>query len=81
MLEGTRISAHKPNISLTLAKATEGNAGGTIRVPASKLLAYDQQLGFTRLRLTGGAVLEVREGTDQIDRLVRAAASHGNLAW
>jgi len=42
------------------------------------MITYDQQIGFTRLRLTKGRVLEVREGTDQIDRLVRGAAA--NLA-
>ncbi|MGA9450653.1 MAG: hypothetical protein WBW41_04825 [Verrucomicrobiia bacterium] len=74
-------SSNEPKIiSLTLAKVTEGNPGGTVSVPASRLLAYDQQMGFTRLKLTGGTVLDVREGTDQIDRLVRAAASKGNPA-
>ena len=73
-------SLDEPNVSLTLATVGEGNPSGTIRVPASKLLAYDQQMGFTRLRLTGGTVLDVREGTDQIDWLVRAVASHGKPA-
>ena len=39
------------------------------------MITYDQQIGFTRLRLTKGRVLEVREGTDQIDRLIRGAAA------
>ena len=74
-------SSNEPKfISLTLAKVSEGNPGSTISVSASRLLAYDQQMGFTRLKLTGGTVLDVREGTDQIDRLVRAAASKGNPA-
>jgi hypothetical protein len=76
--------AHTPSdesiISFTLARASEGDPNGTVRVPASQLLAYDQQLGFTRLKLMGGTVLDVREGTDQIDRLVRAAAARGNPA-
>ena len=55
-------------ISLTLTSASENYPRGTIRVIASKLLAYDQQLGFTRLRLTGGTVLDVKESTNQIDR-------------
>lgn len=70
----------EPDISLTLATASEGDPAGTVRVPASKLLAYDQQLGFTRLRLTGRTVLDVRESTDQIDRLVRTALACGNPA-
>ena len=80
MLDKTRRSSHEPNIRLTLARATEGSPGGTIRIPASQLIAYDQQTGHTRLKLTGGKVLDVRESTDQIDRLVRAAASQGNPA-
>jgi len=67
-----------PNISLTLVKAAEGDPSCVIRIPSSQLIMYDQQSGFTRLRLTGGRVLEVREGTDQIDQLVRGATS--NLA-
>ena len=69
-----------PNISLTLATVSERNPSSTVRVPASRLLAYDQQLGFTRLKLTGGTVLDVRETTGEIDRLVRAAAMHGKPA-
>ncbi|HEV2438302.1 MAG TPA: hypothetical protein VG077_20120 [Verrucomicrobiae bacterium] len=80
MLDQAHRSAHEPSISLTLAKVTEGNPGGTVNVPASRLLAYDQQLGFTRLKLTGGTILDVKEGTDQIDRLVRTAAARGNPA-
>jgi hypothetical protein len=63
-----------PNIGLTLAVVTEANPSGAGRIPASRLLAYDQQLGFTRLKLTGGAVLDVRETTSEIDWLVRTAA-------
>jgi hypothetical protein len=80
MLDRTPRSSDEPNISLTLARATEGNPGGTIRVPASQLIAYSEQTGFTRLKLAGGKVLDVREGTDQIDRLVRAAASQADPA-
>ncbi len=81
MLDQAPQSAHESKIiSLTLVRTAEGNPGGTVSVPASRLLAYDQQMDFTRLKLTGGTVLDVKEGTDQIDRLVRAAASHGNPA-
>ena len=70
--------AREQSINLTLVRAAEGNPCCTIRVPTAQLITYDQQSGFTRLRLTGGRVLEVREGTDQIDRLVRGVTS--NLA-
>ena len=47
MLDQAPKSSDEPkNISLTLAKVSEGNPGGTISVPASRLLAYDQQRGF-----------------------------------
>jgi hypothetical protein len=68
----------EPSVSLTLATVGNSSPSGSLRVPASKLLTYDQQMGFTRLRLTGRTVLDVRESTDQIDRLVRAAASRGH---
>lgn len=81
MLDRTPKSSQEPNISLTLTIATEGHPGGTIRVPASQLIAYEQQMGFTRLKLTGGKALNVScESTDQIDRLVRAAASQAKPA-
>jgi len=81
MLDQVPKPAHEPKtISLTMAKVSEGNPGSTVNIPASRLLAYDQQMGFTHLTLTGGTVLDVEEGTDQIDRLVRAAVSKGNPA-
>jgi hypothetical protein len=43
------------------------------------MIAYSQGSDFTRLNLTGGKVLDVKETTDVIDRLVRAAAAQGNL--
>jgi len=78
MLNQTPGPAREPNINLTLVRAAADNPSCVIRVLTSQLIMYDQQSGFTRLRLTGGRVLEVREGTDQIDRLVRGATS--NLA-
>ena len=80
MLNQTPSFGSKPNVRLTLAKATEGNASGSVSIPASKLLAYYQQMGFTRLKLIGGIILEVKETTDQIDRLVRAAAAYHSPA-
>lgn len=70
--------ARELGIDLTLVRGADGNPSCTIRVQAAQMITYDQQVGFTRLRLTKGRVLEVREGTDQIDRLVRGAAA--NLA-
>jgi hypothetical protein len=43
------------------------------------MIAYSQGSDYTRLNLTGGKVLDVKETTDVIDRLVRAAASQSNL--
>ncbi len=64
------------SIDLTLVSGADGNPSCSIRVQAVQMLTYDQQIGFTRLRLTKGRILEVREGTDQIDRLVRYAAAN-----
>jgi hypothetical protein len=80
MLHSLSTSSHEPEISLTLARPVEGCSSGTVRVPAFQLLAYDQERGFTRLTLTGRTSLDVRESTDEIDRLVRAAASRGQPA-
>lgn len=70
-----------PTIDLTLAKGAEGRAPETVRVVTSHLIAYDQQSGFTRLKLIGGKWLDVKEPTDQIDRLIRAAASRVPLGF
>jgi hypothetical protein len=63
------------SIALTLARSEAGTPTLTIQIPPKEMIAYDQELGFTRLRLKGNKVLEVREGTDEIDRLIRRAAS------
>jgi hypothetical protein len=69
-----------PSISLTIAAGAKDYAPGSIvEVPTSELIAYDQEMGFTRLVLVGGRVLGVTEPTDQIDRLVRIAASGGSF--
>ncbi len=71
--------AHKsdsPVIRLTLARGQDG----IIQVSPSQLLTYNQQIGFTTLRLSGGRLLEVKESTDEIDRLIRAAATNPVLA-
>lgn len=63
------------NISLTLTGAGGVGSNGMVSILAARLIAYEQQMGFTRLKLTDGSVLDVKETTDQIDRLVRNAAS------
>jgi hypothetical protein len=78
MLNQTPGPSREPNISLTLVGSSDGKTPSAFRVPAAQLISYVQQDGFTRLRLTGGRVLEVKESTDQIDRLVRGI--DGNLA-
>jgi hypothetical protein len=65
------------SIALTLVRDEAGNASATVQVQPKQMIAYDQELGFTRLRLTGNKVLEVKEGTDQIDRLIRSVAACG----
>jgi hypothetical protein len=64
-----------PVVSLTVVKAGDAHASGVVQIKVSRLLAYEQQTGFTRLRLTEGAWLDVREGTDEIDRRARLAAA------
>ena len=68
------------SIALTLVRDAAGNPSATVQVQPKQMLAYDQELGFTRVRLTGNKVLEVKEGTDQIDRRIRNAASN-RLSW
>ena len=64
------------HINLTAATETKNHKKGeVIIVRPSELIAYDQQLGFTRLVLVGRRILDVKEGTDQIDRLMRTVAA------
>ena len=62
-------------IELTVVAETGGFRKGRVSVPTVELVAYDQQIGFTRLLLVGHRTLEVEERTDQIDHLVRNAAA------
>jgi hypothetical protein len=64
-------------ISLTIAGAEGGQC--SVSVGVVELIAYSQEMGFTQLTLTGSKVLHVKETTDQIDRLVRAAATQYNI--
>jgi len=68
-------SGNSPMISLTVMQGQEGLPPGAVRVKAGQLIAYESQQGFTRLRMLGAKWLDVKEGTDEIDRLIRAAAS------
>ena len=64
-------------ISLTQARAEL--AESPVSVLVSEMIAYSQGSDYTRLNLRGGKVLEVKETTDVIDQLVRAAAAQSNL--
>ena len=75
MLDHASRSGDGRFVNLTLRATAESHPGGMVSVLASRLIAYEQQMGFTRLKLTDGSVLDVKESTDQIDRLVRNAAS------
>ena len=61
-----------PSVRLTSVGAVNS---ADISVAISQLIAYSQNEGFTRLRLTGGKMLDVKETTDRIDYLIRCAAS------
>lgn len=62
-------------VSLTAVNNEGGRQVGPVVMKTSRLLSYEQHVGFTRLRLTEGASLDVRESTEEIDRQVRLAAS------
>jgi hypothetical protein len=66
---------HSPKIRLTVLKADNGQAAGIITLKATQLLGYERQPGFTKLWVSGCASLDVREGTDEIDRRVRLAVT------
>lgn len=62
----------EPSVPLT---PVTDNAPTAINVVISQLISYSQEMGFTRLRLTGHKTLDVRETTERIDHLVRRAAT------
>jgi hypothetical protein len=66
-----------PRISLTLTQAESGEM--VVKVGLTEFIAYSQNTGFTRLNLKGGKVVDVKESTDQIDRLVRMASAQRTL--
>lgn len=69
-----------PTVDLTIMNGESGRVAGVVAMKISRLLSYEQHLGYTRLRLTAGWFFDVREGTDEIDRRVRLAVSNHNLA-
>ena len=60
-----------PSVRLTPV-AEMGPTG--INVVISQMISYSQEVGFTRLRLTGRKTLDVKETTDRIDDLIRRAS-------
>jgi hypothetical protein len=58
-----------PRITLSRADTTD-----IVDLPLSELIAYSGHAGYTRLNLVGRKVLDVRETTAEIDRLVREAS-------
>ena len=65
-------------IPLTLVQTASGQPVATIRVRVAEFITYSEQPGFTRLKLTGGKTLDVKETTGQIDLLVRTASTQQN---
>jgi hypothetical protein len=70
---GRASSPPTPRVHLTPA-LTESDKS-PLTVALDELISYSQGSDCTRLNLTGRRLLQVKETTDQIDRLVRAAAS------
>jgi len=59
-----------PTVRLT---PVDLSGSGDVHITISQMIAYSQNDGFTRLRLTGGKMLDVKETTDRIDYLIRRA--------
>jgi hypothetical protein len=68
-----------PAHTITLTPVRTAPFQRQVSISIFELIAYSQCIDFTRLNLTGRRVLDVKETTDQIDRLVRDAASQTNL--
>ena len=62
-------------VPLTLVQTASGQPIAAIRVGVAEFITYSEQPGFTRLKLTRGKTLDVKETTGQIDHLVRNASS------
>ena len=59
-----------PSVRLTPLEVIDST---DVNLTVSQMIAYTQNEGFTRLRLTGGKMLDVKETTDRIDFLIRRA--------
>jgi hypothetical protein len=71
------IRARIASVRLTRANV-DGNGpveADAVEVPVSGFVAYSQERGFTRIRLTGGQAIEVCKATEVIDQLVRSAST------
>jgi len=64
----------QPVILLTPVKIEDGQPAGQTALPTYEIIAYSQGMAYTRLHLTGRRTLDVKETTQEIDLLVRAAA-------
>lgn len=64
----------QPLIRVTPMNVSLGEDSEQLILPTFELIAYCQDLESTRLHLTRRRVIEVKETTQQIDLLVRAAA-------
>jgi hypothetical protein len=62
-------------IALTAIPEEDGQPFRPVNIRPAELIAYSSVGAHTRLNLTGRKTLHVRETTDQIDRLVRAASA------
>ena len=70
------VSQNFATVSLTAVDEPTGQNGRVIVLSTARLLSYEQHPGYTRLRLSGGGLLNVRKGTDEIYRRVRLASTH-----
>lgn len=68
--------SNSPVITLTLLVQ-----GREYEVKLWHLITYQQQPGFTRLRLSGGRNLDVKESTGEIDQLVRLASARSSIPF
>jgi hypothetical protein len=68
------LASVSPSIQLTVTAET------LLMVPVSELIAYEEKVDLTRLFLTGGRRIEVRERIGEIERLVRQASFDWTVA-
>jgi len=56
-------------------------AASTVEISPGDLLAYSQEQSSTHVYLKGRQAIDVSEGTDHIDRLVRTNATVRQQGW